>query len=800
MKQMKMSILAVGAVIAATVQAAYEWPDSPTSAGVVRLLTNDKNRDQSSIANGAHWSVTDPISDQYDYWVPTGLTIYCPTVASTFAGKSLTLAGNYPDINYRVTFSHLRLMGGAHVHITKSAPIPFEGEITVASTSENPVVFDLDRNDTTARTDVFGAANTLLGAETAQIDFYHNLERISNRPQFGKGDYSGFFGKLRFWRGETSLSQASGNLLVDVTDPWTLPGALELGEGVQLSVAAATAPLTVGELDLQPGSIVQLCASNVTVTGCLAVAQGAKLQFVNYAKPGATDWNKGDFVLMRLTGDAAKAENLPAVENFDLSDNDLGYNYWGAGALAVETDPVDASAKIVVFHSGRPVHVLSVASTYNDYSGKGPELDASWSANRKPLPSEDGFVYSDVCFAPELGNYVFPGGGLIKQGKTVYLGCDSLTISNYFAVPNQTTTLAAYSIGGHVCPSCRGLENCTVIHGDCFCVYGTQHIRMRSARSIVIDAPVCGNGSVFVGPATSGNYPYSQMEFTRVNSGYSGSLTIDSDNPNCTYEKRGYRANVYLTDGRNLGGAMAEDSFDGITLKGDAIIVGRNSLTFDQKNRGIFVVDKFRVVMTNETDNVLTIKTPVTFGGELLFGNDAPTATGSYVGAGHGTLVMGGEARFHDGTAVVGTPTAAAKLTMVVGRLKPTSKEALDGVAITIGAGSDGLELDWNAADPLVCSNGLYNVKSASPLASERPGGKIPVRFVGVPTEAPAAPEVRGICTVRRELAEQVMSKIILARPIAGCTRKLSVVDNDDGVSATIVATVEKTGIVVIIR
>jgi hypothetical protein len=141
------------------------------------------------------------------------------------------------------------------------------------------------------------------------------------------------------------------------------------------------------------------------------------------------------------------------------------------------------------------------------------------------------------------------------------------------------------------------------------------------------------------------------------------------------------------------------------------------------------------------------------------------------------------------------------QLMMIVGRVKPMSTNALDGVAVTFGAQSGGILLDIDPQGDGVAQYGLYDVKWNAPLATQRADGKIPVTFEGMSSaDYEGSPIVRGICTVSAAAAESIPSSLFaVAKPYGNVAVSVTRTPNADQ-TVTISAVIKTVGFMVIFK
>lgn len=791
----------------------FAWPESETSEGVVRLVTSDTSANEDgSFEHGEHWSPQGVPEPGKAYWVGPGLTIKPPTgnnTYSSFAGGSLTVEGTLSfGMTAGTTIDHLRLMPDSTV-VYSSQPLIISGcHVKIEGTREHPVSVDVARSSDARSSSSYGAwTGSIYGDSDSYVKYTFSTKKPAMPLRLGASnaelDLSTMYGTIR---AECKSPDSC------VYDPWVvlypqmvLPGRLEIGDGVTLVKYSKTTTAVVNELSLESGSMVSNAWASdfLTVTGKLELAEGARYCARGYAQPTSTQYDKADYIFFSLSDEAAKAENLPPLENLvvsDLPDESTGFNFWGLdryGYFAETNGSVSLAYK-----SGRPKHSLTQEAKAVNHSESGFTNVAYWADGRLPYGNENAVLGKNAVVPYPMGEYAFPAGGLVIADVTFSMN------NSHFAVSNIFMTGASPTIRNSDYADSSGTKlhgNSTLrLKAEYLGVYGTKnYFSPYNGRLMIVDCPLYGNGGIFIQTA-SGGYQHGAVKFTSPNTNFTGRVTVSSlvngkcpENLLCV---SGLVVRVFMDDARNLGGAMATDTYDGLSVRSDAIICGEKSLTFDQPNRGVFVSGRARFVMLEENDDTLTIANPVTFGGEFLFGNDCPTVSKAYTGAGSGTLVLGGAAKFYDpGTRLVGeTPVASSnKLTMVVGRLRPAATGALDGVAVKFGEESEGLELDWNASDELKAT-GFYSVKELSSLTSELPDGKIPVRVINVPADLNG--QTIAVCTVPADVAEETLAKFTFDRAHTGRQRGAFFLGEEKDGQRTILLRLEIHGMMFIVR
>ena len=777
---------------------------------------------ESSYTNGANWVGGNLPTSEQDCWVPSGLTIRADAPDQynyVFPGKSLTIedgatldatAAKAPKTDY------LRLFGGSKLTFS-SVPAPVFPNVTIDSTEEKPVVVELQRSSGDKPWPEFNTWSSTPESWT----IVRWTAKPCNRVQWKNSNFTDYKGVFRLERTASSLKTQNHDATNDITSALMFANRLELGTRVVLNRSSATGSITGGVVSVESGAILRSKYvsddfSFMVVTNKLELGEGAVYDAIEYDGAGV---NKYDltFKLIRLIGNAARAENLPDFSTVEVRGVDgLGYNYWGAGErLGVFDDLAVPGGKYYGFRSGRPTcGMVAVSSVENPFTN-----DTCWADGAFPTGNQNAYVgqvkVDGKTIKPELvvgtnfpDSVTIPVGGLVVNGRILSMLIPEVTITNLFLLGGADLNASAQYWKSTSAPYRNG-RRATWLRGDYLGVYGENGALCRVAhnRLLAIDMPLCGDGPMRATISSGTSYPRGGIEFTQINTNFYGKFIVASDgnawngsttDPKGVYSPIGNRLLFFASDARNIGGDMSDETFDGLTLRGDSILVGVNSLNFHQRNRGVYVQDRIRLVMNNESDNTLVISNSVTYGGEMVFGNDFPNANNAKVGKGGGTLVLGGAARFYDPENKVAcdTPSVSSnQLTMLIGRLRPVAANALDGVAVKFGEESDGLELDWNASDEMKAT-GFYSVKELSALTSERADGKIPVRVINVPADAVG--ETIAVCTVPTAIAEATLAKFTYDR--TGRQRGFFSLGEEKDGNRTILLNLEIHGMWLIVR
>ena len=224
-----------------------------------------------------------------------------------------------------------------------------------------------------------------------------------------------------------------------------------------------------------------------------------------------------------------------------------------------------------------------------------------------------------------------------------------------------------------------------------------------------------------------------------------------------------------------------------VSVKHCQILSVTNDVAFTEQSRGLFIdgCARFNVA----SGKTLTLAQPLTFAGKLRKESAGTLALG-------GTVAFTAD-RLSDPDGLDGTNV----LEMVAGALKPLSKTAVDGLAITFTNGTF-LALDIAPPNADMAQYGLYNVKADTPVALADGMSTLPVTFNTDGIAEPAPVYELALVTVKdRTLATALKGRLSVTKPWQNYVAELSLRDNpDDGNSCTIVARIRPAGLTVIFR
>ncbi len=784
----------VVAVLCALVAHGIDWD----SLEYVTQTTADSGYAESSFLLGAHWSDGRTPHGDAHYMVPNGKTIYgiasvnqtawqsAPT-NKTFQGGSISIGG-YFYINFvDMTIPNLRLLDGG-VYINNSYGGLY-GTATVSSVT-SPFDFRLVRSSSgDPRFPV--VAMTFLGAADAKVHFSRYNYNLQAGFQLHNSDFSKYFGTIingTGYDGKGGGTNTYGNAVIPGTCIVSTNSSIKL-----YNYSSSSAAALMGTLRTETNSVLYLPAraagnASITVTNKFVATAGTK--FVIEGAENAVGGGNSRMALVKLTGNAALNANLP-----DVSTLALGYQKGVSGLpedgqLSLEDDETTGGKTIYATFAAINNLTNSTRSEKSAFSMVAADAPNYWSLGHVPQAGESVRISNLAATLSSDGDFVFPGSSLtIVSGGTLYLQSSGFSGGKIYAIEggniesvSSSGSVSSKTIGG--ISSAQGLD----VDELWICGPGSGYVffSVAQARNLVVTAPLRGTGTVMAATRWSTSYPYGTITFLADNSAFAGRFVATSRNGQGKLDtSKGYRLRFYMDNANNVGGAMASFAYNGFTVSEDSIVIGRQALTFSEQTRGVFVENRARFVMQNE--NRLTFNVPVTWRGEMVFGNDYPSAQQANTGPGTGDLVLGSRAQFlNDNKKVSENPDAGStsnRLLMVVGRVKPMTTNALDGVAVTFGANAGGILLDIDPAGDGMAEYGLHDVKWDVPFTSHRADGKIPVAFEGMAgTEYKGTPFMRSICTVSATAAQSLADgDFAVAKPYSNVAVRVTHVTNANG-------------------
>ncbi|MBR4652782.1 MAG: hypothetical protein IKO72_05420 [Kiritimatiellae bacterium] len=419
---------------------------------------------------------------------------------------------------------------------------------------------------------------------------------------------------------------------------------------------------------------------------------------------------------------------------------------------------------------------------WNDHEAVSPDKDYYI-----PTPSEESL--RNKYFPP--GYSVFPGRSLIAENAYFWIG-EIATTGCYF---NDLIM-----VGGSIttCQNSGGEQ-----HWDgkltLYSESSTTTVKSYDSRKLIFRAELAGPGTLKISTYTPTRLLSSMngiTELAGINTNFTGKIYVT-----CPYAEptgagetgsvpnENQKVTLRISDGRNLGGARSEFTYDAVKLDQMSVLKVLATATLDAQNRGMFVQGMARFDI--DSGAMFTVSNTLTLAGLLRK-------------EGEGTLALGGDLRFIDG-AVSTAPLATTNVLAVkAGAVKPLATNVLDGAALVFAEGGK-LAFDINPDAPGMKEFGFVGRRWATPIArADGFTGRIPVAFDV--TRSPAGPPLSswelGLVTVADAAsAESIAEMLQPVNPYTGngFRVKIEVRENADG-SATVCATFSPAGTCLIMR
>ena len=579
------------------------------------------------------------------------------------------------------------------------------------------------------------------------------------------GDKSAFYGRLIVAGGR---EQANRNIFpVCAVLNGTLGGTLVVQPDASFRTQWTDTTFTTANLELQEGAIlIARCAvdgekcGKIAVTESLSVEPGVIVKLS--IEPYWTTTNgfdevvltlpqeKGTIPLERFTLDLAEEKTLLSLAT-NLVD--------GVWQLAVHKEPHDLLSVNDSSSTSLNAGILSCCTNASSWqSGEMPHAGRVYMANM----GSGGLANYPIVRTPYYVNepYVFAGDALVLgNGSRLFLCSRDTTFGLLALNANVTVPLALNGVPTFLRGTIR-LRGSSDTYPQVFQAY-FQGLNTVSAE-------VVGPGTLHVTGRSGSGKPYGDIEFTALNTNFTGRIKVCSKVNNQAASEDSYRhERVFVTDARNLGGPLAAFKADALELADYTVLQPRNDVDLNVANRGVTITGN--ACFTVPEGVTLTVSNDITYNGALKK-------------KGPGVLALNGNAR-------AGGETAS--LTVAEGFLRVGSTNALNGVTVSF---ADGARLIVDpAATGDVASFGAVDL-SAAPF-----GGTLPVAFK-LPELGEGGTHVYravAVCTVASRAAADALA--VTAARIEGCRVSFAPRANADG-TVTILADIGPDGLAIIIR
>ena len=580
------------------------------------------------------------------------------------------------------------------------------------------------------------------------------------------GDISAFKGQLIVAGGR---EQGNRNFFpVRAVLSGALGGTLVVQPDAAIRTRYTDTVFTTAELSLEEDAVLVATCNNsgtscgkIVVTERLSVAQGgAIVKLLN--EPYWTTTNGFDEVVLTLPQEKG---TIP-LERFKLSIAEektllnLATNLVdGIWQLVVHKEPHDLLSVNDSASASLNAGILSCCTNAASwYSGETPHAGRMYMANKGSGGLADYPIVRTPYYVSEP--YVFAGDALVLGNGSRLLLCSRDTTFGLLALnANVTVPLALNGVPTFLRGTIR-LRGSSETYPQVFQAY------FQGLNTIA--AEVVGPGTLHVTGRSGSGKPYGDIEFTALNTNFTGRIKVCSKVNNQAASEDSYRhERVFVTDARNLGGPLAAFKADALELADYSVLQPRNDVDLNVANRGVTITDNACFAVPEGV--TLAVSNDITYNGELK-------KTGA------GVLSLNGRAR---------AGGSAASLKVAEGFLSVGSTNALDGVEVTF---ADGAYLLVNPkADGDVAACGAVDMSSA-PF-----GGALPVAFLlPEPGEDDTCfYNAVAVCTVANQAAADSLA--VTAKRIDGFRTTFSRRPNADG-TVTILATVGPDGLSIIIR
>ncbi|MCQ2392243.1 MAG: hypothetical protein MJ240_12540 [Kiritimatiellae bacterium] len=704
------------------------------------------------------------------YQVPVGKTASSEDVTDVFPGDSLAVAGQVNLNKYGTVHSikDVRLLPNGVIY--QSANNEFAvGPLTVYGTRTAPSTFKtatyLNRNGWKISAPIVGAADAVL-----RIGNDNSAKERGAKMPFYDG-YVSVLGSLADFNGLMQVT--SGTFLDFGANVRSFPGTLELSNAVYFESKEKSGTIALGGLTLQSGSELAFLFSSdrevntsvqYVISEKLTIAEGASVVFWMDAETQVWTgpWlpRAGYVDIIRLTGTAAAAENLPDLSRLRFSPQaelgDLPRNFRcvyvddanGDKLVRALWDPIDYLVKV---NSGA-VHDSTSDALY-------------WSLGVVPDASVDTDIWIDETWTPwYYGTLSYPKMTVTLAGHTIYQ-CAYKAIFKKLNVIFDSSLTLAYAGKAQDHDFATPIE----IYGAKLLINGWNGYWHR------ISGPVSGTGLFQVRQSKE----ELGVRLTGDLSGFGGMILMSGHD---NWAKVDTRQKYYLELGHAnvLGGPFVgaeADRWQSVKLSNAWFNVS-SDVTAAEPTRGLCLADR----VTFDVDEAKTL----TLAEDLV-------VSGQIVKMGPGSLRMASPTvRF--GNATLEQPVEGLNaLEVREGTLEISHPQGVNGLAVTFAAGTSLMVDLWAAED--LRETGAVNTKCATPFVAAMADGRIPVSFK--PTDSlPDEATLLAICTVAAtaELAFDIPGKF-MRRKVESAWRM-----NDDGTKTLVARLAARPGICISVR
>ena len=619
----------------------------------------------------------------------------------------------------------------------------------------------------------------------------------------GACDASDFTGTLRIFGGNVEKALYDPNMFVSVCD-MTFGGTVNVDNHAML-IAKGTGGLVFDKLSFSQGAAVRLPQASTAVIR-------------------ANDLSFGAGISIDATADRLDSAGLVAVNALSVSDTVTVTGTCVTAGMSTGTATVGVySRKVLEAPEGSIDGTKFVLTDVGVTCPNVPEMslsveegangrDTLVARSARPvvfLTANDRFSLTN---AADWTDGRFPGGDTtdadyysMKSMRVGQVAADGSTCHDWM-LPGKSFTAAKGTYTGTLSGLIRGRQ-VNAYEGAAFGSYGgaivfsfdrltvwptataNDYLSLVAYNgvSVSFQKEIEGRGDIWcqqLGASYRNGYVY----LGGPNTNYTGKILMATagtfSSPRTITPTSTNRIEVTVSDARALGGKRSAFTYDALRIRDWALLKLTNSLDFAETTRGTFVDGTGCISVADGC--TASFRASFTFGGTLRK-------------QGAGVLALGGTAQFTAETinspSVGDTPVAGANVLAVeAGAVKPLSKGAFDGVALSFAEGTV-LHLDADPADPEVATYGLYDVKCATPV-SLADGMSLPVFFDGAVSGGTVT---RGVLTVPADQAEALLSRLTVGRRPKGRTVAFRTVPVSQDVTS-VVADLAPKGLIILCR
>lgn len=739
------------------------------------------------LTDSSVWS--DPtgfINPEFDYRTLGG-TLKAPMSSFTFPGHALII-GRYPDkfatFGLRTSSNLVHEFTGDGGLVLSYASLDcwhgfcttLKGKVTIEGSSKTPItMFAANNRASAASASIEFAGESFSGAETACAHTYIKGGETANG--LSKDMVTRIISDTTDYLGTIRVSAYKDCTQPAVTNKYTtlqlgehpFGGSIELHTGGVLAEVKAGYELSLKSLMMTNNAVLTLNWDGANEVGATyVVTDSLEVHAPVEIRPSATTTilktkamrhpllkaprgvklNPADFkyVAATLFSEPTLEKSLPNVE-LVVEDDDNGLStLWVVAREVITMLASDASNKTgsFVYDSSAPTN--------------------NWSNGEYPTGTYDYLDQGKTIRPPSGGtrDCVF-GGHSLTLGNgvdtTVALRCRRLTIEDLRVdVSSCGVTFDNYGSGAK--DYSFATEGTMYLAGNMYIgPKSTKDARRLflvayKGRMIAIESNISGDADI---AARTSSDTKGFVQLSGDNSAWKGKLIAYG-----TGDGENLLMMIRFFEGRNLGGAMDEFTFNALELRETARLwpVGAD-VTVNEPTRGIYVKDGAEVQV--DADSRLTIEERITYGG-------------SFNKIGAGTLRLGGGKPLFTSLAQEEPMVSSNILNIAEGSLTPYSAEAFEGLVVNFAAGTS-LTLEHPSAlsaDAKRYGMRLTHELSALNIADEQ----LTVNFA--PTTKTGGGTV-AICTVPATSASALRGKFDVPMNPYGDKREAKVVELDNG-------------------